>query len=107
MHEESFINAILEPIENKDNVEALELEIGELVGIEPKHLKKHLSKRVSWNIIIKKKPSKIRCICGYEGPARIRERLHDIVIFDCPKCGLQSPEIIEGKDIKIIKVIYK
>ena len=106
MHEHSFIQAILSPIENKENVKEIEIEVGELAGITPKHLKEHLIEETGWNVEIKARKSKVKCSCGYKGQARIKQRLHDMVIYDCPECG-KLPEILQGKDIKIIKVVYK
>jgi len=105
MHEHSFIQAIIEPIKDKDKVLRVELELGELVGIESNHLKKHLIDETGWEINIKEIPSEVKCICNYQGPAKIRERLHDLVIFECPKCG-KLPAVLKGKDIKILRVVY-
>ena len=106
MHEHTFIQAIIEPIENKENVKGVELEVGELAGITPSHLKEHLIEETGWEVTVSSKPSNITCECGYQGPARIKQRLHDMVIFDCPKCE-RIPLQADGKDIKILKVIYK
>lgn len=107
MHEHSFIDAILRSIKNPDEIIAIELEVGELAGIESNHLKTHLKERFDyWDIEIEEKQSKIKCFCGYEGPAQIRERLHDFVVFDCPMCE-RIPEVLEGQDIKILKITYK
>jgi len=106
MHEHSFIQAVIEPIKNKEKVQSIELEVGELAGIEPEHLKEHLIKETGWDIHINKKNNKVKCSCGYQGQARIKQRLHDLVIYDCPKCG-NLPEVLKGKDIKIIKVVYE
>jgi Zn finger protein HypA/HybF involved in hydrogenase expression len=106
MHEHTFIQAIIEPIKNKENVKSVELEVGELAGITPSHLKEHLIDETGWEVIATEKKSNIDCECGYQGPARIKQRLHDLVIFDCPKCE-KIPLQADGKDIKILKVIYK
>ncbi len=106
MHEQAIIDKILEHISDKTNVLKIELEVGELAGIEPEHLKEHLGERVNWEININSKKSQVKCSCGYEGYARIKQRLHDMVIYDCPRCE-NVPEVLEGKDIKIVKVIYK
>ena|SRR3989338_5614087 len=106
MHEHIFIKNILENIPDKDNVIAIELELGELVEIEKEHLKEHLENEVPWKIIIKEIPSKIKCSCGYVGKANIIEKLHDIVLFECPLCK-NDPEVLEGKVIKIKKITYK
>jgi Zn finger protein HypA/HybF involved in hydrogenase expression len=106
MHEQTFIQSIIKPIKDKEKVASVELELGELVGIEPDHLHEHLIDETGWKVKINEKKSKVKCSCGYEGQAQIRESLHDMVIYCCPKCG-KTPEVLEGKDVKIIKVIYK
>jgi len=106
MHEHSFIEAILSNVENRDNVLAITIEVGELAGIDTHHLIHHMEEHVDWKIDGVTKPAVVKCSCGYKGSPRIRERLHDMVIFDCPECGL-IPEALEGKDIKIVKVLYK
>jgi Zn finger protein HypA/HybF involved in hydrogenase expression len=105
MHEQSFIQAILRDIKDIEKVKKLILEVGELAGIEGKHLGDHLIEGRNFEVEILKKESFVKCECGFEGQARILERLHDLVIFDCPRCG-EIPEIIDGKDIKIVKIIY-
>ena len=106
MHEHSFIQAIVQDIENKDNVVGLTLEVGELAGIDADHLAIHLNEETGWDINAKQKDALVKCDCGYRGKPEIRERLHDMVIFECPTCK-QIPQILEGKDIKILKVSYK
>ena len=105
MHEHSFIEAILSQIENKDKVKSIVIEVGELAGIEAKHLKEHLQEQVDWDVEVINVESDVKCNCGYQGRANIRQRLHDLVIFNCPKCG-NSVEVLKGKDIKILKVVY-
>lgn len=107
MHEHSFIQKIIEQVPEKEKVIEIEIELGELVGIEPEHLKKHLIDETNWNIKITTIKSKIKCSCGYSGQAKILQRLHDIVIYECPMCKNDILEVLEGKDIKITKVIYK
>jgi Zn finger protein HypA/HybF involved in hydrogenase expression len=107
MHEHIFIESIIKQVPDQKNVISIEIELGELVGIEINHLKKHLIKMTSWEIEINLNPSKIKCSCGYIGKANIVERLHDLVIFNCPDCNSYDPEVIEGDKIKIVKVIYR
>jgi len=84
MHEHTFIQAIIKDIPNKNKVEGIEIELGELVGIELEHLKEHLIDETKWDVKINKIKSKINCNeCDYEGEAKIKERLHDLVIFSC------------------------
>jgi len=106
MHEHTFIEAILRNVENKDNVRGIILEAGELVGIEAGHLREHILKRFNdWDVEVLTKKSLVRCECGFEGRAKVLERLHDFVVFECPACG-EVPEIVDGKDIKIVKIVY-
>ena len=105
MHEHSFIEAILRNVEDRDNVRKIVLEVGELAGIEAGHLREHILERVDWDIEAIEKESVVKCDCGFEGRAKVLERLHDLVIFECPECG-GIPEVLEGKDIKILKVVY-
>ena len=108
MHEHTFIQAIIKDIPNKENVIRVDIELGELVGIGLDHLKEHLVEETSWEVNIKNVSSKIKCsACGYEGQAKIKERLHDLVIFCCPKCKDFNVDVLEGQDIKIKNVVYE
>ena len=105
MHEHSFIQAIIGNIENKDSVKKVEIEVGELAGIDAPHLAEHLVEDTGWEVKTSECKAVVSCDCGFDGSPRILERLHDMVIFDCPDCG-EIPQVKEGKDIKIIKVVY-
>ena len=105
MHEHSFIQAIIKDIEDKDAVQEISIEVGELAGIEADHLAKHIEEETGWNVEVYQKDALVECECGYKGKPKIRERLHDMVIFECPTCK-QIPKILEGKDIKILTVTY-
>ena len=112
MHDIFFSKGILKSIEpyiEKDKkVHELVLEVGELVGIEPDHLVGTLNDVSNYKFKAQRKYSKIECPCGYTGLAKIIERLHDKVIWACPACEL-APEmikVVEGDQIKLLKVIY-
>ena len=105
MHEHSFIEAILRNVENRENVKGIVLEVGELVGIDPRHLKEHILERFDWDVEVIGREGKVRCECGFEGRAKVLERLHDLVVFECPECG-GIPRVLEGDAIVIVKVIY-
>ena len=106
MHEHSFIQAIIGNIDNRDDVTEIKVEVGELAGIEANHLAQHLIEETGWKVKCEQKDAIVDCECGHTGSPRVLERLHDMVIFDCPKCG-EIPKIDVGKDIKILKVVYK
>ena len=108
MHEHSFVQSIIKQVPYSDNktVKKIILEVGDLVGIEPEHLKEHMEEETGWEVVVEKKKSSVKCNCGYQGEAKIDQRLHDLVIFSCPSCDKMIPEVWEGKDIKIKKVLY-
>ncbi|MDP2926050.1 MAG: hydrogenase/urease maturation nickel metallochaperone HypA [Nanoarchaeota archaeon] len=106
MHDHYFIENIIKQVPNKNKVISIEIELGDLAEIDAGHLKEHLTSHTSWKVEVKVIPSKIKCLCGYIGEARVLQRLHDLVIYDCPECS-HEPDIVEGKDIKITKVIYR
>lgn len=110
MHEIVFAKSLLKEIEeirnSNEEIDSIDLELGELVGIESHELIEALGSLNSWKYNLSIKPSLIKCKCGYEGKAKINERLHDLVIFTCPNCS-NIPKIIDGDKIKIIKINYK
>ena len=106
MHEHTFIQSIIEQVPEREKVVSIEIELGELAGIEAGHLKEHLSEETGWKVEVKIIKSKIKCPCGYAGEAKVLQRLHDIVIYECPSCENDNVNILEGKDIKIDKVRY-
>jgi len=105
MHEHTFIDSIVRQIEDRDGVKGISLEIGELAGIEAEHLKEHIEERLGWEVDVVMKDAVVNCECGFDGRPAILERLHDFVVFECPSCG-EIPEVLEGKDIKIVKAVY-
>lgn len=107
MHEHHFIQNIIKQVPNKEKVSGIALDVGELVGIEHHHLNEHLVAETGWKVSTMEIKSSVECSCGYKGRARIKQRLHDLVIYDCPKCGNLPDKVLKGKDIKIARVIYK
>ena len=105
MHEQTFTQNILDQIPNLESVKEISLEVGELAGIDANHLIEHMKEKVDFDINAKTIPSKIECDCGYTGKAKIIQKLHDLVLYECPNCH-KIPEAKEGKSIKITKVIY-
>ncbi len=106
MHEHTFIQSIINQVPNSEEVIGVEIELGELVGIEEGHLVEHLGDETGWIVKVIVKKAKIKCSCGYIGEPKILQRLHDMVIYECPQCDNDNVEALEGKDIKIGKVVY-
>lgn len=107
MHEHSFIQSIIENVPDSDKVLSIQIELGELAGIEKDHLIEHLIDETGWKADVISKHAKIKCSCGFVGEPEILQRLHDMVIFQCPECGNDDVSVLEGKDIRILKVVYR
>jgi len=105
MHETAFIKDIIEQVKDKQDVDYIELEVGELASISPEHLKEHIEAITGWNVVVKEMPSNVKCSCGYIGRANIKERAHDVLIYNCPNCG-SLPNYAEGHEIKLKRVVY-
>jgi len=103
MHEIAIAKKIVEDLSAYKNIKAVTIEIGELAPITAEELEDALSALANWKLNIVKKESIVECECGYKGRAKIRERKHDIVIYECPNCG-KIPEIVQGGDIVIKQV---
>jgi Zn finger protein HypA/HybF involved in hydrogenase expression len=113
MHEAAFANIIIRDLDSirdkSKEITEIIIELGDLVGIESAHLIEGLSFQSSYKFKVIKKESLIKCPCGYEGPAKIIERLHDAVIWGCPWCNDSADvmQVLEGDKISIQKIIYK
>ncbi len=103
MHDAVIAKSILRDLEAYGAVKKVYLEVGELFGIEPGHLLDHLKEVTDIEFEAKQTESLVKCKCGFEGRANIAMRMHDIVIYDCPKCG-SSVEVLKGDQIIIKKV---
>jgi Zn finger protein HypA/HybF involved in hydrogenase expression len=106
MHDIAFAQNLMNQVDDSENVKEIFLEVGDLSGIEADHLKEHLEEASGWKVHALPVKSQVKCECGYSGEAHVDERLHDIVIFSCPSCG-NLPEVLEGNEIKIVRIIYK
>ena len=106
MHETTIAQNIIKEAETHGKVKEIYLEIGELAHVPANELLECLKTLVDWKINSKEIQAKVKCSCGFEGKPKILERGHDAFLIECPSCK-SIPEITEGKDIKIIKVIVE
>ncbi len=106
MHEMIIANNIIREVKKHGEVKEVYLEIGELANVPKYELIECLKKIVKWKIHSKERAAKAKCECGFIGKPKILERGHDFFFIECPKCR-KIPQLIEGKDIKIIKVKVK
>lgn len=106
MHSRKIAKDIINHV-NKNygkEVKKVTISFGELVGISKEHIGEILKREAQWTVRFTSERSHIECLCGYEGPARISDRGHDYVMFECPQCGSPLPKLIKGNEIKVVKV---
>jgi Zn finger protein HypA/HybF involved in hydrogenase expression len=106
MHETVFARKIIEDAEKQGNVTEVYVELGELAPVPPHELLECLRSLVPWRVDSRVKQASVKCTCGFSGRPKILERGHDFFFIECPECG-QVPELIDGKDVKIISVKVK
>jgi Zn finger protein HypA/HybF involved in hydrogenase expression len=105
MHEITFAKSVIDEIKDKGNVESIEIEVGELAEVTAEDLKQAIETITGWKVRVKEMESKVKCKCGYIGRANIKEKGHDVIIYNCPKCS-SLPKPIIGQDIKLKRVVY-
>ena len=104
MHDSVIAQSILKDLKKFGKVKKAYIEVGELFGIEPKHLLEHLKDVSDIEFEVKQILSEVECEeCGFIGKALIIERLHDIVLYECHKCS-GSVIVLKGDKIIIAKV---
>ncbi|MFH0977776.1 MAG: hydrogenase/urease maturation nickel metallochaperone HypA [Candidatus Woesearchaeota archaeon] len=102
MHELAIADEIVREAKKRGAAKSIVVEVGELAKITPGELAETLANLVDWKVEIITKKAIVECKCGYVGRPRIMERVHDIVLFNCPECG-GNPKIIEGDQILLKK----
>ncbi len=103
MHEFTVINSIISEAKKHGSVKSVLIEIGELAPLTAKELEDAFKKQIAWGIDIVEQPAIVRCSCSYAGKPKIMERVHDTVLFECPKCS-GIPEVIRGDEIILKEV---
>jgi Zn finger protein HypA/HybF involved in hydrogenase expression len=106
MHETVFGKKIIDEAKNHGDVKAISIELGELAHVPPEELLACLQELVTWDIESAIVPAKVKCTCGFEGHPKILERGHDYFFIECPECG-DIPELVDGKEIKLVNVTIK
>ena len=104
MHETAIARSIIEEAQKHGNVRQMHLEIGELAHVPPEELLECLERLVDWKIHSRVTSAKVKCGCGFEGHPKILERGHDSFFIECPECK-SIPELVDGTEIKILKVV--
>ena len=104
MHETAIASGIIKEAKKHGSVKEIYLEVGELASVPSNEILECLKRIVPWKIHLKEKPAKVECPCGFEGHPEIIDRGHDYFFIECPRCK-NIPDISDGKDIKILKVV--
>ena len=104
MHNIKIAQEILRKAKQQGAKRTISLEIGELSNTSVEELEETLKSLTKMKIELNLISSKIKCSCGYLGIANILDRDHDYCYFNCPKCSNNKPEVLEGKELKIIRV---
>ena len=104
--QEDYVNAIIQEAKKKGDVYEVQIEVGELARIVPKQLQKKLQETTQWRVLMTEKESKVGCLCGYVGKAKVLKRSEDEVMYTCPKCN-SSPAILDGDNIVLKDVKYR
>ncbi|MFQ6050831.1 MAG: hydrogenase maturation nickel metallochaperone HypA [Candidatus Hydrothermarchaeota archaeon] len=115
MHELAFASNILEKIKKEakkhkaHKVISVELNLGELLFLDPEQLKFLLETLIDDDIIkgadfkIKMQKAEGECNCGYTGPLDYKEESHQLIYIKCPVCN-GMPEIRKGNECIIEKI---
>jgi Zn finger protein HypA/HybF involved in hydrogenase expression len=105
MHEHSIAQKIINDAKAYGKVKRLVVEVGDLAHLPADAMRKVLSeKKPNWEIEVIPKKAHVECICGYKGEPKIVQQMHDHNIYECPKCSMPLPKILEGEDIVIKEV---
>ncbi|NYZ74731.1 hydrogenase maturation nickel metallochaperone HypA [Candidatus Micrarchaeota archaeon] len=106
MHELHLAGELVEQARREGEVEAVEVEVGELALLTAEELREALARLVSWKARLVEKRARVKCGCGFEGRPKITAREHDLVLFECPACG-KVPAVLEGDSIILKSVVLK
>ena len=104
MHETVIADSIIKEANKHGDVKEIYLEIGALAHIPRSDLLGCMKKLVTWKIHAAEKKAHVKCTCGFTGEPKILDRGHDYFLIECPECR-KVPEVVEGKDIKIVKIV--
>ncbi len=99
MHGIHIAAEIISKAKEQGKVKKAYIEIGQIANITKKDLEMQMKNAADFDFEMTETPAKVKCdACGYEGEPKVVERQHDVVIFQCPTCGV-TPTVIEGDKV--------
>ena len=104
MHEFSIAKLIIEDAKAYGEVKSLTVEVGDLAHLPALEMKEVMEKHTNWKVKVVSKAAVVSCSCGFTGAPKIVQQLHDNNIYECSKCGLSLPVILDGADIVLKEV---
>jgi len=104
MHEQVIAKQIIGEATKHGKVKSITVEVGDLGHLPIDEMEEVLNAMTPWKVIMVKKESKVACTCGFVGAPLITEKGHDHNVFECPKCRIKMPKILDGHDIILKEV---
>lgn len=104
MHEQTIAQHIIDDASKHGKVKTITIEVGDLAHLPADEMKLVLEKLTDWEVNVISKKATISCECGYMGEPKISQHLHDSSIYECPKCKMMLPDVIDGQDIILKEV---
>ncbi|RJQ18162.1 hypothetical protein C4573_00380 [Candidatus Woesearchaeota archaeon] len=109
MHEQIIAQQILKQVEivekeKKKKVKSITVEVGDVAHLPLEEMEATLKAMVKYKVIMLAKKAKVQCGCGFVGEPKIIHKGHDSTLFECPKCSLPMPKILDGHDIILKEV---
>jgi Zn finger protein HypA/HybF involved in hydrogenase expression len=98
MHGIHIAGDLIATAKRQGKVKKAYVEVGEIANITKNDLEAQMKNLADFEFEIAEKKARVKCSCGYEGEPKVVERQHDIVVFECPACGM-IPEVIEGDKV--------
>lgn len=110
MHGQAIARDLLWKAQSKGDVKSIEVEVGDLSAVTVKELKDAV-RLLAPQVSVKAKAIKaiVKCPkrkCGYSGKPKVIEKMHGLVLFECPKCRA-IPKIVQGGEVVLKKIVLK
>lgn len=103
MHDLAIAEDIIKTAKKKGRVSKITVEVGGLSAVSPRDLERTLGELTGWDVSVRTVDARVSCACGFGGAPKIGGRAHDVVLFECPRCGL-IPKVVSGGGVRLVEV---